>query len=250
MEPYIELTNVSYSFGNEHLVLDGVTLSVAEGEYVGLVGANGSGKTTLLKIILGLIQPTAGTAKLFGQPADRFVGRDRIGYVPQHVAKTEGGFPMGVREVVASGLPSWSQRWNPMLVMDDRKAIQQALNMAQIEHLEGRLIGELSGGERQRVFIARALVSRPKLLILDEPTTGIDAKSQNAFYGFLGELNTKIGLTILLVSHDLEVIAKEVKTVACLNKSLVCHVPSEQFIPEQYLADVYGKQMHTVHHRH
>lgn len=250
MKPYIELKDIAFSYENGQTVLEDINLSIAEGDYVGLIGANGSGKTTLLKIILGLIRPTAGEVRLFGEPVGSFSRNDLVGYVPQHVVRTENGFPMSVHEVVASGLPTRGFRPNPLLSSEERMAIRQAIRMAEIGHLENRLVGELSGGERQRVFIARALVCRPRLLVLDEPTTGVDAQSQALFYRFLGELNTKVGLTILLVSHDLEVLAREVKTVACLNRTLVCHMPSVSFVPERYLSEIYGDQVRTVHHHH
>ena len=247
----IELDNVSFSYGQSSRALEHVTLSIETGDYVGLVGGNGSGKTTLLKIILGILIPDDGSIRLFGRSPESVEARSLVGYVPQHVARSEGVFPASVEAVVASGFgvarhrPFWS-----ILGTVEREAVRSALRLAEIEYLESRLMGELSGGERQRVFIARALVARPKLLVLDEPTTGVDAKSQESFYRFLGTLNNRGGLTILLVSHDLEVISREVKTVVCLNRTLVCHMPSHEFVPEQFLTEAYGKHAHTVTHHH
>lgn len=251
MKQCVGLENISFSFEEGRPVLENINLSIREGEYVGLVGGNGSGKTTLLRIILGLIVPTEGNVSLFGQAAGLFREREWIGYVPQHASRTEGNFPMSVMEVVASGFSLRGHSvWKPFLSAEERILVRDAIRVAEIGHLEGRLVGELSGGERQRVFIARALVSHPRLLVLDEPTTGVDAQSQASFYRFLGELNSKVGLTILLVSHDLEVLAREVKTVACLNRTLVCHLPSADFDPDRYLSQVYGDRMHAVRHQH
>ncbi len=247
----IELEHINFSYGQASRALEDVTLSIEAGDYVGLVGGNGSGKTTLLKIILGILAPESGSVQLFGQSPDSAEARSLVGYVPQHASRSEGVFPAGVEEVVASGL-GVARQWSlwPMLRTAEREAVRAALRLAEIEYLESRLMGELSGGERQRVFIARALVARPKLLVLDEPTTGVDAKSQESFYRFLGTLNSRGGLTILLVSHDLEVLSREVKTVACLNRTLVCHIPSREFVPEQYLTQAYGAHAHTVSHHH
>ena len=247
----IELEHISFSYGQPSRALEDITLSIEVGDYVGLVGGNGSGKTTLLKIILGILTPESGSARLFGQSPESAEARALVGYVPQHTSRSEGVFPASVEEVVASGLRLGRGHglW-PGHSSAEHDAVVDALRLAEIESIEHRLIGELSGGERQRVFIARALVSRPKLLVLDEPTTGVDAKSQESFYRFLGTLNSRGGLTILLVSHDLEVLAREVKTVACLNRTLVCHMPSHEFVPEQYLVQAYGEHAHTVSHHH
>jgi zinc transport system ATP-binding protein len=130
------------------------------------------------------------------------------------------------------------------------KLVRWAMDVAEITDLEQRLIGTLSGGERQLVFIARALVSHPKLLVLDEPTTGVDAQSQDRFYRLLSALNQKHGMTIILVSHDLEVVAREVKTVICVNRRLVCNVDSRSFIDGDYLKQLYGDDMKYIHHTH
>lgn len=240
--PCVAVENVSFSY-NGHAVLEDISFSVEAGGYVGLVGGNGSGKTTLLRILLGLLEPSDGSVKLFGEDIRFFKQWRNIGYVPQHVARHEAAFPATVREVVESGVLElgWRER---------REAVTQALETAEIANLSGRILGELSGGERQRAFIARALSAHPKLLILDEPTTGVDAASQDNFYAFLARLNRDMNMTVILVSHDLEVVAHEVKTVLCLNRRLVCHVSNRDFIDGDYLKRLYGKDMRYVHHHH
>ena len=240
--PCIAVDNVSFSY-NGHLVLEDISFVIEPGDYVGIVGGNGSGKTTLLRIILGLLQPSHGGVKLFGENIRGFLQWEALGYVPQHVARHETSFPATVREVVESGVFRLASR-------ERHGAVVHALEAAEMSHLAGRLLGELSGGERQRAFIARALAANPKLLILDEPTTGVDAASQEHFYAFLGRLNRDLGMTVVLVSHDLEVVAHEVKTVLCLNRRLVCHVSNREFIDGDYLKRLYGEDMRYVHHHH
>jgi zinc transport system ATP-binding protein len=244
----IEFQTVSFAYPHNQ-VLEDISFVIEEGDYVGLVGGNGSGKTTLLRIMLGLLDASAGEVKLFGTPIAVFEAWQLIGYVPQHVSRGEAAFGTTVDEVIESGLVS-RKKYFFHQDESDAKLIAWAMGVAEISHLKDRLIGTLSGGERQLVFIARALVSRPKLLVLDEPTTGVDVQSQNRFYRFLSALNKKHGITIVLVSHDLEMVAQEVKTVICVNGKLVCHVDSQKFLAGDYLKQAYGDEMKVVHHAH
>lgn len=246
--PLLELERVDFSYNGEK-ALEEVSFSVAAGDYIGIVGGNGSGKTTLLKVMLGLLPPDQGTVRLFGEPLSRFRDWSKVGYVPQHIARAESAFPATVGEVVASGLPSRSVLRGPLRSAGERTQVDEALRRAGIADFARRRIGELSGGERQRVFIARALVSRPSLLVLDEPTTGVDVRSEAEFYAFLGELNRN-GITIILVSHDLDVVAREVGTVIALNRRVVCQVPSEEFVSGDYLKQLYGEGARFVPHHH
>lgn len=244
----IEFSNVNFSYPHNQ-VLEDISFVVKEGDYVGLVGGNGSGKTTILRIMLGLLAFDSGNVRLFGEDIRKFHVWQLIGYVPQHVARGEASFPTMVREVVESGLVS-HKKYFLHKQSSDEKLIAWAMDVTEITDLKNRMIGTLSGGERQLVFIARALVSRPKLLVLDEPTTGVDAQSQERFYRLLSALNQRHGMTIMLVSHDLEVVAREVKTVICVNRKLVCHVNSREFIEGDYLKQLYGEDMKYVHHEH
>lgn len=244
----IELDGVNFSYPHNR-VLEDISFVVEEGDYVGLVGGNGSGKTTILRIMLGLLAPDSGSVRLFGENIGEFGDWHLIGYVPQHVSRGEASFPTTVQEVIESGLISERRRF-PWKRSEDEELVRRAMDIAEIADLRDRLIGTLSGGERQLVFIARALVSKPKLLVLDEPTTGVDAQSQDRFYRFLSALNREHGMTIILVSHDLEVVAREVKTVVCVNRKLVCHVDSRAFIKGNYLQQVYGEDVKYIHHTH
>lgn len=245
--PIIECEKVSFRYGNDQVLQD-ISFAVKPGDYVGLVGGNGSGKTTLLKILLGLLISERGEVRVFGVAVGSFQDWEKIGYVPQNVFRGDLGFPATVREVIESGhlrgVDFWCRFGSKHC--DD---VEEAARRAGITHLLSKRIGELSGGERQRVFIARALVSRPELLVLDEPTTGIDAETEEKFYAFLEELNVS-GMTIILVSHDLEAVARRVKTVLCLNRRLVCFGKPASLKQNEVLRALYGSEKNTPHHEH
>ena len=244
----IEAENISFSY-NGHSVLEKVNFDVKNGEYLGVIGPNGGGKTTLVKIILGLLQPSTGTVKIFGKDIREFKEKAMIGYVPQRVSQEISQFPATVEEVVRSGRIARIgilKRFNK----DDLAAIKKAMEAADVAKHRKNLISELSGGERQRVFIARALAGEPKILILDEPSVGVDIATQEKFYNFIEGLNHDYGLTIIFVSHDIDVVAHEVKSLLCLNKNLVCHGAPKEFIKEKYLEKLYGKEVKFVLHGH
>lgn len=229
--------HVSFSFGS-HLALDSVSIAVPKGGYVGIVGPNGGGKTTLVKLLLGLLAPMSGSISIFGEDPINARKRGRIGYVPQRVAQAEVNFPATVLEVVRSGRAAMSP---------DEKAVLRALTLTGMQDVQHRLLGNLSGGERQRVFIARALAAEPMLLLLDEPTTGVDVSAREQFYALLKKLNAD-GLTILLVSHDVEVMTKEVSFVLALNQKLICHCSAHEFLSEDVLKQLYGRDVEHLHH--
>jgi zinc transport system ATP-binding protein len=232
----IEIKNLSFAYQREK-VLENISLVVQEGDFLGLIGQNGSGKSTLLKLILGLLQPTKGEILLFGQRAERFSDWSKIGYVAQKSNFDSNGFPVTVAEVLH-------------MTGANSKEIERVLTLSNLSHKKQRLLSELSGGQQQRVFIARALLSRPKLLILDEPTVGVDGNSQTKFYELLRKLNQEEKLTIILVSHDLDVITKEVGQVACINQSLVYHGHPEQLFANDLIEKLYGGQHRLIAHAH
>lgn len=223
----IKLNHVHYSFG-ENVVLKDISFSVHKGDYIGIFGQNGSGKTTLLKIMLGLLPPLSGEVMLFGGSAEKSPHHAHIGYVPQRIAKTEFHFPATVREVVLTGRTAQVGIFK-RFQKKDLLAVDNAMKTTGISHLQNRRIAHLSGGERQRVFLARSLALEPKILILDEPTAGVDTSSQETFYGLLSKLNKQRGLTIIIVSHDIDMIAEDVDRILCLNESLVFHGSPEDF---------------------
>lgn len=244
-EPYIELDNVSFKYDRTP-VLENLTFVVRKGEYVGIIGPNGGGKTTLLRIILGLLNPTEGSVRLFGKDHHDFKERFRIGYVPQRSTQADKGFPATVFEVVKSGRV-------PRLGFflgyrkEDIEAVEHAMEVSGIARYRNTLVDKLSGGERQRVFIARALAGDPDIIILDEPTVGVDIGAQKIFYEFLASLNRDHNLTIIFVSHDVDAISKEIKTVLCLNHALVCQGFPADIASEHILKQLYGENTTKVH---
>jgi len=225
-----------------HTLLEGVTFRIAAGEYVGIIGPNGGGKTTLIKLLLGLLKPTQGEVRVFGKSPDSGSVRRRIGYVPQRVGQLERQFPATVGEIVASGNTAGMKSTGA-------QAVQRALELVGVANLRDRVIGTLSGGERQRVFIARALVAQPEVLILDEPTAGVDVGAQESFYDLLARLNTEHKLTVIFVTHDVDFIAHAANKVICLNRRLVCFGAPHAVLQSGELVEaLYGPKAHHYHH--
>jgi zinc transport system ATP-binding protein len=247
--PLVQIEDVSFGYGSEN-VLEGINLEVNRGDYLGLIGPNGSGKTTLLKLLLGSLSgPSKGTIRLFGTPSAQFRERWRIGYVGQKAASFNSGFPATVAEVVASGMVARRGLFR-LFTADDRRAVESALDKVGMLSFKDRLIGRLSGGQQQRVFIARAVVSKPELLILDEPTVGVDVHAEGQFYQLVRELRSEMDLSVILVSHDIGAVAHEVTSLACLNRKLFYHGSPEHFGTEEQLCELYGHQVRLVGHHH
>lgn len=202
-------------------VLDGINLSVRENDFLGVIGPNGGGKTTLLKVLLGLIRPQRGEVKVMG--SSPLEARNHMGYVPQF-SLHEHDFPINVWDVVILGRLS-KKKWFEGFDGQDREAAEKALKTVNMLNLKDRQIDRLSMGQKQRVFIARALVSEPKILLLDEPTASVDEPMQEDIYKFLKSLKDKI--TIVLVSHDVGVISSYVDKIACLNCQFFYHGDKE-----------------------
>jgi zinc transport system ATP-binding protein len=244
----ISLKDVSFSF-NARPVLDRISLDVNRGDYLGVIGPNGSGKTTLLKLMLGLLQPASGSVELFGRPIQRFKDWSKIGYVPQKATSFESRFPFTVAEVVQLGRVSRTglmRRFRD----EDKRAVDRALDQVQMLPHKDRLVTELSGGQQQRVFIAKGLVSDPSVLLLDEPTVGVDVESQDEFYHMLSRLNKDEGITLVVVSHDVDVIAREVNSMACVNQTLIYHGEPAECFKGDYLDKLYGQARKIVLHGH
>lgn len=207
----VHLENVWVHF-NHVPILEDITLSVQENDFLSIIGPNGGGKTTLLKVILGLVRPKKGTVKVFGTSPD--IGRKKIGYLPQYIA-FDTHFPISVFDVVLMG--RYTRPFKPYSEEDKEKAFN-ALKTVDMTDFSKRQVGSLSGGELQRVFLARALAREPALLLLDEPTSSIDPEMRKSFYDLLLVLKGK--MTIILVTHDISVVSSYVNSVACLDHSL------------------------------
>ncbi|SEM29184.1 zinc transport system ATP-binding protein [Mesobacillus persicus] len=247
--PIIEIKNVFYRYDREN-VLENINLSIQKGAFLGIVGPNGSGKSTLLKLILGLVKPQKGEIKIFGEDIRHFREKQKIGFVSQKANSFNTGFPATVYEVVASGLTKKMGLFR-FSTKQEAELIKKVIASVGMERFIDRNIGELSGGQQQRVFIARALVSQPELLILDEPTVGVDAENVQAFYEMLSHLN-QTGITLLMVTHDIGAISDKVTNVACLNKELFFHGTSREFEQQKVkgVSEIYGHDVQLLSHDH
>ena len=247
MRPYVELEGVDARYGEVH-VLEHIDLTVEPGDFLGIIGPNGSGKTTLLRIMLGLREPDRGVVRLFGHAPAAFRQWGRLGYVPQR-ATLDPSLPVTVAEVVATGLVASLGLLGRTGARERQRVAEVLAQVGMAAHAAAR-IGALSIGQQQRVLIARALVSRPELLILDEPTGGVDPEAQTSFYALLRHLNRERDVTLILVSHDIGVVAKEVTKLACLNRRLVFHGRPADFLSDAALTALYGPAVGLVSHQH
>jgi zinc transport system ATP-binding protein len=230
-------------------VLQNISFTVKRGDYTAVIGPNGGGKSTLVRLLLGLLEPTSGEIRLFNRPQKKFREYQKIGYVSQKAAQTDMNFPITVEETVRLGIAHKSSLFHRES-KEDKTHIEKTMEKMGISDLKERRVSELSGGQRQRVMIARALVSRPQILILDEPNTGVDTHSQRKFYDLLKELNQDEKITILFITHDLGVIADDVNSVLCINQTLLaCHNPHELLSCDE-MSKIYGANMHVVCHHH
>ena len=231
--PLIRMKNVDVAYQKD-LVLSNISLTILPRDFLGIIGPNGGGKTTLIRTILGLIKPQKGSIEYALDKSD-------IGYLPQG-NQVDDQFPITVREVVASGLVSGKMARTDRS-QNKRRIIDQVLDQVGMRSLHARPIGKLSGGELQRTMLARAIVSSPKLLVMDEPDTHVDNKFEMELYTLLKELNQK--MTILLVSHDIGIISPYIKTIACVNRNLHYHSSNE--ISEEQLK-VYNCPIEIISH--
>ncbi len=218
-EPVVSIRDLFFSY--DHVpVLENVSFSVAEKEFLAIIGPNGGGKSTLVKLILGLLKPDAGMVTVFGSAPEKV--SHRLGYVPQDVAINRA-FPITVADVVLMG--RLRHRGRSRLTDRDLETARHALEIMGIRKYENRRIDDLSGGQRERAFIARALATDPDILILDEPTASVDTGGKTELYTILKDLNrTK---TIIIVSHDLMVMSSHVTSVACVNRHVHYHDEGE-----------------------
>ncbi len=236
--PALEFNQVSYSYpGTTRRALDGVSLRVEPGSRLGILGPNGGGKTTLLRLALGLLKGQSGQVSVLGRTPDAARREGLIGYVPQR-AEIETGFPLSVRQVVELGASHATPPWR-RLSKSQRQSVASAIDVVGATDFADRPIGKLSGGQTQRVMIARALAARPRLLLLDEPTVGIDISGQQRFAELLERIHTQMGLTLVIVSHSVRTIATGCDRVACLRGRLHSHTAPAGLTP-QLLAELFS----------
>ena len=239
----IEFQDVSFSYGEEVVIKD-VTMAIHKGDYLGVIGPNGGGKSTLMKLMLGLLTPTKGKILLFGTEIEKFKDWPKFGYISQKVTHVDPHFPMTVKEVVMMG------RYPKLGLLrfpnnKDREKVHVALEQVEMWEFRDRLIGDLSGGQQQRVFIARALAGDPEAIVLDEPTVGIDVKTQKQFYSLLQKLNKELDLTLVLASHELDIVGHESTEIAYINRTLVYYGIPKAFMQSEYFEKLSGKGVHS-----
>ncbi len=237
-DPIVEISELSVFFG-KYCVLNKVDLFVRSLDFLTIVGPNGGGKTTLIKTILGLVEPESGSVRVFGKKPCS-VAYKNIGYVPQ-IKTIDRSFPGKVYELVATG---WSGRWKFALNDVLRQRVKEVLSTCGLEHLEDRQINKLSGGELQRVFLARSFIRKPKLLLLDEPATGIDTIAETDFSFLLEKLQKENQTTIIMVTHDWEYAYYHSTSVLLLNKSVVALGKPQDVFTEENLQKTFGHLGH------
>ena len=233
----VNIDNVSYRF-NSTLVLENISFTVDKGDFVGIIGPNGAGKTTLFRSMLGLLEDYQGKITFFGKDIRKNRNiLQKIGYIPQKNS-TDQGFPATVEEIVSLGITGRRPSKNK---------INHAIETVGLFDQKTKRIGELSGGQQQRVLIAKALANEPELLILDEPVTGIDLKTQNKFYVLLKKLNEENKITIIWASHDLDAVKKLANKIACVNKRIFFHGDATIFFENNELLKAYSESTMQAH---
>lgn len=221
-----ELENLMFAYSH-NVVLEHFDFKVALGDFVAMIGPNGAGKSTVLKLCVGLLKPTAGQVRILGEPVDQFRNWRHVAYVPQNPLR-ERSFPVTVAEAVAMGRVA-ALGMGRDLKRADREIVDHSLELVGMYEHRGDMIGRLSGGQQQRVMLARALAAQASILVLDEPTTGIDSTATDVIYALLQEQNTSLRTTVLVVSHDVEGIAKYSNKVVKVDKGIAYYGAAETF---------------------
>ncbi|MHA6251905.1 metal ABC transporter ATP-binding protein [Oceanobacillus sp. CAU 1775] len=247
-KPIVTMKKINFAY-EDKTVLEDINFEIPKGKFMGLIGPNGGGKTTLIKLMLGLIKPDSGSIELFGEPLEKFNGRNKIGFVSQKANSFNLGFPATVYEVVSTGLTA-KLGYLKFLNKKHKEKILQAIELVDMLDYAYENIGNLSGGQQQRIFIARALVNEPDLLILDEPTVGVDQENVKRFYDLLYRLNKNEGISMLLVTHDTGIVTEYATDIVCLNKNLHFHGDPKEYtsLSEKDLSLFYGHPVTIVTH--
>jgi zinc transport system ATP-binding protein len=239
-DPAIETCGLWFAYEGQNYVLSDVNVLIYEGEMIGIVGPNGGGKTTLVKLLLGLLSPDRGTVRVLGlSPRE---ARPRVGYVPQHM-QFDPKFPVTAWDVVLMGRLGRSRVLGGF-GRDDRRAAGEALEQVGLADLRRRAFAEMSGGQRQRVLIARALVTQPRVLLLDEPTASLDLGMEQEFYDLLTRLGGQ--MTVAIVSHDVGFVSSSIDKVVCVRGQVAVH--ATKALSGQMLRELYGSDVSLVHH--
>ncbi|MBZ4665267.1 ABC transporter ATP-binding protein [Mahella sp.] len=239
MENAIEVSGVTFAYG-EKTILDNISLTIGQGEFVAIIGPNGSGKSTLINIMVGILKPNSGSVR---------IAWNNIGYLPQRSFAFNQAFPADVKEVVSMGLYAKVGLFR-RLKKSDWEKVYDTLKLVDMLDYKDELIGHLSGGQQQRVFIAKALVSDPQILFLDEPTVGVDAKSQQALLDLLEKLNKERGITVVMVTHDVWAITDKVSRIICMGNGHIYPECSLDNMDTRMLSELYGYPVKLESHVH
>ncbi len=240
----VEIEEVTFSYNNEPVVR-GADFCLEEGDFAAFIGPNGSGKSTLIKMLLGQLAPDQGEIRILGKPVSELADWTKIGYISQQVREFNQGFPATVREVVGSNL---YKEMGFFHILDDKlkTRIKSALELVEMEDYIDRLIGNLSGGQQQRVFIARMMVNDPELILLDEPLSGVDITTQDEFYHIIGDINERLNKTVIMVSHDVNVISSKANYVVCFEQGEVHLHLADEFSYEDYMTSLRDSNLRMV----
>ena len=244
MTGIITLKDVSAGYKNNP-VFAHLSLDIPRGQFVGIVGPTGTGKTTLLKTILGTHKPHAGEVLVLGRPVAK-LPPGSIGYVPQ-LETVDWSFPVTVEQVILMGLFTSKTYW-PWPSKDEKERVHKLAERLGIAETLGHHIRNISGGQQQRAFLARALINNPKILVLDEPTSGVDMKTQHDVLHLLDELNHNEGISILITTHDLNAVAAHLPWVVCFNKTIIAQGCPDDIFTEKVLHDTYGGELAIIKH--
>ena len=249
MDYALKIRDLNFSFGDKP-TLKCINLDIEKGDYVGIIGPNGSGKSTLIKVILGILPNVCGSVEIFDEGIEQVKKLGQIGYISQKANSFNGDFPATVFEVVGAGLNK-SMSIIKKYTKKDIDRINEALEIVGMKEYKDGLIGRLSGGQQQRVFIARALASNPKILFLDEPMVGVDQASEDAVYCLLAKLNKEMGITIIMVTHDIGAITVHANKIVCMSNGEVKVHDMNKELAQDEISNLYeyGVNIHMHEHK-
>jgi zinc transport system ATP-binding protein len=246
-DPVLEMRRVGFGY-NAHPVVEDITFTIGQGDYLWVIGPNGSGKTTLMKLALGILEPKGGDILLLGRPVETFRRWERVAYVPQTVSRFDPFFPASAMEVAAMGLLS-EKTFPRRLSSRDKKRVERAFEQVGIAGIMKQRIGELSGGQVQRVYLARALVSTPDIIFLDEPTSAVEPGVREEFFRVIDELNRN-GTAVFLINHDIAGMGIKNNKILFINRTQLFFGNGEEFCVSPSMGEYFGSSQHIICHQH
>ncbi|PKM51204.1 MAG: zinc ABC transporter ATP-binding protein [Firmicutes bacterium HGW-Firmicutes-7] len=247
MKNLVEVNNLNFGY-KETLILKDISFTIHRGDFLGIIGANGSGKSTLIKMMLKVLVPWSGEIKMFGENIQTLKSWNKVGYISQKVNSFNGSFPATVEEVVLANLYSKIGRFK-LPHKKHKEKVYEALEKVGMQEHSKSLIGSLSGGQQQRVFLARVLVGDPEILILDEPTVGIDLKAEEALYCLLARINKELGLTVIMVTHDIGAITVHANRLICLGENGMFEHNPKEGMKSEFVSEFYGYDVNLHTHK-